>query len=324
MIKHFANFGILGAFALVSSAALVACGDDSSSGIFSMEKSFEMVLDKAKYDYNKKDSTFKRIEPVCKEGTLGNLVGPAEADMWDTLTYKAYENKGIVTILKGKDVVGKYNLSDGSFPRAFWGDEENTSKKIQGGYRLNKKNVMNRVIRYDGNCFMKDYYSVFNKEVDAIENIDAKLKEFYARFQTKEGPVDDKQMLADIRAIDCDELSLYDGLVKIRVQDFKESQGRIIISYDKRSCNVDFHLRYAFEQQDCEAAYADYKDSKSKETFDFNDFFFDVTYSGNDEEYCLDYLILDLKKEKGIPTTKSIQPKEFARGIVNLMIGGMK
>ena len=251
MIKHFANFGILGAFALVSSAALVACGDDSSSGIFSMEKSFEMVLDKAKYDYNKKDSTFKRIEPVCKEGTLGNLVGPAEADMWDTLTYKAYENKGIITIMKGKDVVGKYNLSDGSFPRAFWGDEENTSKKIQGGYRLTNKNVMNHVIRYDGNCFMKDYYSVFNKEVDAIENIDAKLKEFYARFQTKEGPVDDKQMLADIRAIDCDELSLYDGLVKIRVQDFKESQGRIIISYDKRSCNVDFHLRYAFEQKDC-------------------------------------------------------------------------
>ena len=310
--------------ALVPAIALVACGDDSSSGTFSMEKSFEMVLDKAKYDYNKKDSTFKRIEPVCKEGTLGNLVGPAEADMWDTLKYKAYENKGIVTILKGKDVVGKYNLSDGSFPRAFWGDEDNTSKKIQGGYRLTNKNVMNHVIRYDGNCFMKDYYSVFNKEVNAIENIDAKLKEFYGRFQTKEGPVDDKQMLADIRAVDCDELSLYDGLVKIRVQDFKESKGRIIVSYDKRSCNVDFHLRYAFEQQDCEAAYADYKDSKSKETFDFNDFFFDVTYSGNDEEYCLDYLILDLKKEKGIPTTKSIQPKEFARGIVNLMIGGMK
>lgn len=324
MIKHFANFGILGAFALVSSAALVACGDDSGSGVFSMEKSFEMVLDKAKYSYNKKDSTFKRIEPVCKEGTLGNLVGPADADMWDTLTYKAYENKGVVTILKGKEEIAKYNLSDGTFPRAFWGDEDNSSKKIQGGFRLTKKNVINRVIRYDGSCFMKDYYSVFNKEVNAIKNIDAKLKEFYGRFQVKEGPVDDKQMLADIRAVDCDELSLYDGLVKIRVEDFKESKGRIIVSYDKRSCNVDFHLRYAFEQEDCEAAYADYKDSKGKEKFDFNDYFFDVTYSGNDDEYCLDYLILDLKKEKGIPTTKSIQPNEFARGIVKLMVNGMK
>jgi hypothetical protein len=307
--------------ALVPAIALVACGDDSSSGIFSMEKSFEMVLDKAKYDYNKKDSTFKRIEPVCKEGTLGNLVGPADADMWDTLTYKAYENKGKITIMKGKEVVGKYDLSDGSFPRAFWGDEENTSKKIQGGYRLTNKNVMNRVIRYDGNCFMKDYYSVFNKEVDAIENVDAKLKEFYERFQSTDGPVDDKQMIADIRAVDCDELSLYDGLVKIRVQDFKESQGRIIISYDKRSCNVDFHLRYAFEQKDCEAAFADYKDSKSKEKFHFEDYFFDVTYSGKDDEYCLDYLIIDLKKEKGI---KSVKSSEFARGVVNLMLDGMK
>ena len=95
MIKHFANFGILGALALVSSAALVACGDDSGSGVFSMEKSFEMVLEKAKYSYNKKDSTFKRIEPVCKEGTLGNLVGPDDTDQWDTITYKAHEHKGV-------------------------------------------------------------------------------------------------------------------------------------------------------------------------------------------------------------------------------------
>ena len=38
------------AFALASTVALVACGDDSSSGVFSMDKSFEMVLEKAKYD----------------------------------------------------------------------------------------------------------------------------------------------------------------------------------------------------------------------------------------------------------------------------------
>ena len=310
--------------ALVPAIALMACGDDSSSGIFSMEKSFEMVLDKAKYDYSKKDSTFKRVEPVCKEGTLGNLVGPDDADMWDTLTYRAYENKGVVTILKGKEEIAKYNLSDGSFPRGFWGDEDNTSKKIQGGFRLTKKKVINRVIRYDGSCFMKDYYSVFNKEVDAIKNIDAKLKEFYGRFQAKEGPVDDKQMLADIRAIDCDELSMYDGLVKIRVKDFKESEGRIVISYDKRTCNVDFHLRYAFEQRDCEAAYADYKDSKNKEKFNFDDYFFDVVYSGDDDNYCLDYLILDLKKAKGIPIDKSIKSDEFGRGIVKMMVNGMK
>ena len=67
MIKHFVNSGILGAFALVSSAALVACGDDSSSsGVFSMESSFEMVLSKAKYSYNKKDSTLEQVYPVCK------------------------------------------------------------------------------------------------------------------------------------------------------------------------------------------------------------------------------------------------------------------
>ena len=317
MIKKFA-------FALLPAIALVACGDDSSSEIFSMEDSFEMVLEKVKYEYDEDDSTFKRIEPLCKEGSLGNLVGPEDDDVWDTLTYKAFENKGVVTVKKGKEEVGKYKLSDGSFPRAFWGDEDNAYKKIQGGFRLNKKDEMNRVIRYDGSCFMKDYYSVFNKEVNAIRDIDAKLKEFYGRFQAKEGPVDDKQMLADIRVLDCDELSMYDGLVKIRVEDIKESAGRIVIDYSKRTCNVDFHLRYAIEQQDCEAAYADYKASKSKEKFYFEDYFFDVTYSGDDDDYCLDYLVLDLKKEKGIPVEKSIKADEFGRGIVKMLVNGMK
>ena len=312
------------ALALLPTIALVACGDDSSSGIFSMEKSFEMVLEKAKYDYDKKDSTFKWIEPVCKEGTLGNLVGPEDADMWDTTEYKVYESKGVVTVKQGKKEIATYNFSDGTFPKGFWADEDNTSKKIQGGFRMTKKGVLNRAIRYDGSCFMKDYYSVFNKEVNAVKNVDAKLKEFYQRFQTKEGPVDDKQMLADVRAVDCDELTMYDGFVKIRVEDFKESAGRIIISFEKRTCNVDFHLRYAYEQQDCEAAYDDYKHSKSKEKFRFEDYFFDVTYSGDDDDYCLKYLVLDLQKQKGISAEKSIQPDEFGRGIVKMMVNGMK
>ena len=310
------------ALALASTLALVACGDDSSSGIFSMENSFEMVLDKAKYSYSKKDSTFKRIEPICKEGTLGNLVGPADTDVWDTLTYKVHENKGVITLKNGPKDPAKYNFSSSSFPVGFWADPENTSKKIQGGFTLTKKDMMNRVIRYDGSCFMKDYYSLFGKEVEALYDMDKTLTAFYGRFQNDD-VVDQKQMIADIRAVDCDELSLYDGLVKLSLEDFKESSGTIVIKYAKRTCDVSFHIRYAFEQEDCVAAYEDFKnDRNAASKFEFGDYAFDVTYSGDDGAYCLDYLVLDLKSEKGIQ--KSIAPKDFARGIVKMIVNGMK
>lgn len=325
MIKHFVNSGILGAFALVSSAALVACGDDSSSsGVFSMESSFEMVLSKAKYSYNKKDSTLKQVYPVCKEGTLGNLVGPMDADEWDTVTYKAYENKGVITLRKGAEEI-KYSLDDGAFPRGFWADPDYDSKPIQNGLRFEKKDLFKKVIRYDGNCLMKDYYSLFRNGVPALENMDATLAAFYERFQADGAKVEEKQMLSDIRALNCSELSMYDGLVKLKAENFKSSSGTIKVTYAKRTCNVSFQLRYAYEQKDCEAAYEEYKnDTKAAPKFNFDDYYFDVTYTGKDDEYCLDYLILDLKKDKGIPTTKSIKSADFARGVVKLVVDGLK
>ena len=313
------------AFALLPAVALVACGDDSSSGIFSMSDSFEMVLEKAKYSYNKKDSTFNRIEPVCKEGTLHNLVGPDDAKEWDTLTYKVHEHKGIVTVKNGPGDPVNYNVEDGNFPTGFWADPDNDSKKIQGGFRLTKKKMMNRVIRYDGSCFMKDYYSVFRKNLPVLQNMNDELRSFYKSFLPEDTKFDDEQMLLDISALNCEELALFDALLILRLEDFRESSGNIKVSFGKkRTCDVGFKIRYAYEQEDCEAAFADYQASKSKEKFNFNDYFFDVTYGGDNDDYCLDHLILELKEAEGIAPSKSVKTADFARGIVNLMIGGLK
>ena len=288
-----------------------------------MEKSFEMVLDKAKYSYDKKDSTFKQIKPVCKEGTLGNLVGPDDADLWDTLTYKAYENKGVVSLKDSSDSTVKYDYDDDSFPVGFWADSDNESQKILGGYRLTSKDIISRTIRYDGSCLMKDYYSLLNKDVRVLKDMDETLTALYASFQGIEGKVDEKKMLNDIRAVDCDELSMYDGLVKINVEDFKESSGNIAISFAKRTCNVSFNIRYAFEQDDCKAAFEDFKNNRdAEEKFNFDDYAFDVTYSGDNGAYCLDYLILELMEEKGIDT-KRIKSRNFAHGIVKMVVKGM-
>ena len=172
---------------------------------------------------------------------------------------------------------------------------------------------------------MKDYYSLFRNGVPALENMDATLAAFYERFQADGAKVEEKQMLSDIRALNCSELSMYDGLVKLKAENFKSSSGTIKVTYAKRTCNVSFQLRYAYEQKDCEAAYEEYKnDTKAAPKFNFDDYYFDVTYTGKDDEYCLDYLILDLKKEKGIPTTKSIKSADFARGVVKLVVDGLK
>lgn len=323
MKSNLRKLGILSATALASTMALVACGDDSGSEIFSMDESFEMVLEKAKYSFNKKDSTFKRIEPVCKEGTLGNLVGPDDTDLWDTLAYKVHEHKGVVTVKNGPGDPVEYNVEEGSFPTGFWADPDNDSQKIQGGFRLTKKKMMNRVIRYDGSCFMKDYYSLFRKNLPVLQNMNDKLREFYKSFLPEGAKFDDEQMLLDVSALNCEELSLYDALVILKLEEFKESSGKIKVSFDKRTCEIDFHLRYAYEQEDCQAAFDDYKAEKSKEKFDFKNYFFEVTHGGDNDDYCLDHLILELKEAKGIPT-KNVKSADFARGVVNLMVGGLK
>ena len=95
MIKKFA-------FALLPAIALVACGDDDSgSGTIDFEDSFEMVLNKASYEYDDEDSTFKLIKPVCKVERPGNLMGPEDVDEWDTTSYKAREKKGNITLKHG-------------------------------------------------------------------------------------------------------------------------------------------------------------------------------------------------------------------------------
>ncbi len=318
-MKNFLKMaGVLLPITLASSMVLVACGDDSSSsGVFSMEKSFEIVTSKAKYTYNKKDSTLKQILPVCKEGTLGNLVGPKDADEWDTVTYRAYESKGVVSLKKGKDEEIKYSLENGSFPRGFWADPDYDTQKIQKGLRFEKKDLFKSVIRYDGSCLMKDYYSVFLKGNPALENMDEKLTAFYQSF-LGDKTVEDAQMLSDMRAADCDELTLFDGFVRLSLVDFKESSGKIRIKYSKRTCDVSFQYRYAYEQKDCEAAYEEYKNEKPEEAFDFADYAFDVT----EDEYCIRRLIIDLQEDKGIHSQKS--SRDFARDVVKLVVGSLE
>lgn len=299
-------------------ANFIACSSDSSSSTFSMEKSFEILLKKEKYTYDKKDSTLKIISPVCKTGTLGNLVGPNDKNAeWDTLKYESYVNKNIAKLIKG-DSVAKFSFEGKNFPVGLWENQEYDSKKIQSAFRLDKKNMFNTVISYDGSCFMKDYFSLFRKGNPALQFADSALTNFYASFLGKKDTLNEKTMLSDIRVPNCDEMTLYDGLVKLELSDINESSGKITASFEKDECPITFKIRYAFDQADCNAAFEDFNDDKeSSEEFDFNDYSVDVDL----DEFCIPELILHLQKANNI-SVKSANPRLFAKSAVKLMLMG--
>lgn len=317
--------------ALGSTFAMVACSDDSSSGTFDLDEPFEIVLSKAKYSYDEDNSSFVKIVPVCKTGTLGNLVGPDDKGAeWDTVTYKVTERKGVVTAKKGKKEVAKYSFDGESFPVGFWGNSEEDGLKILSGLRLDDDDIVSMVSQYNGSCFMKDYYALFRKGNSALEEVDQYLTDFYNLFKApRDTSTNEKKMLADIRVGSCEELTIYDGLVSVEVSDLKESSGKITISYEDDECPVTFNLRYAINQEDCEAAFEDFQNDRyAAKKFNFDTYANDIVY----DEYCVAQLVLDLKRDKKIPLAKWVpvvddeakaQAKSFARGLVNLVQAGL-
>ena len=98
-----------------------------------------------------------------------------------------------------------------------------------------------------------------------------------------------------------------------------------MVAYDKKECKIDFSLRYAYSESDCKAAYADWQDDKNaSETFSFVDYWKDVNY----DDYCIEELILAMKKAEGIPLKKEARDpdlaKDFANMITGIVVDGMK
>lgn len=322
-------FKILPALALVASTSiLVACGDDSSSSDdetvaagFDLESSFEIALEKGMYFYNAKDSTLAFGKPVCKEGTLGNLVW-ALVDDEDLDSSKVYLSKSTVTV-KASGKTNKYEFNGKKFPAGDWLNQETAKKSIQNAVTLTPYNVYKNVFRYDGKCFLKDFYNAYLKENAAIEEADSALSAFYKRFLAPSDEFSETTMLNDIRVSDCDEMSMFDGLVNISIKEFKESSGALEVSYASKTCSVEFNIRYAFDEDDCKAAFAEYEDSDAKK-FDFKDYWKTVDY----DDYCIEELILQMKKEQNIPLKKTAagaeDAKAFASAIVDAVFVGIK
>lgn len=304
---------------LAGTGSFVAC--DNGSGTFDMDDDFEIVLDKANYKYKSKDSTLILTPAECKVGSLDYLVWNEKSEKADTM--QAYSNGRTASIRTRENAVwDKYDYDGSSFPKGLWVNSTVANQSIYNAQRFLKSGVVETVFRYEGSCFATSLIHQFMKKNSAIEDADSALVKFYTMFK----PDDDKsfktsEMLEDLRAPSCDELTMYDGDVSIAFKNFKSSSGTIALGYDDKTCKIKFEMRYATNKKDCEAAYADYQDDpESPKTFDFNDYSEAVDY----DIYCVKELVLKMQKDKKILDKKKASADELVRSTVKFVLEGMK
>lgn len=310
--------------AVGASALLAGCGSDGGSGKFDLDDSFEIVLDKAEYDYRSKDSLLVVRKPVCQETKMGYLEWKEESQDADSI--EAYEKNGKAYIRpKGNKEWSEFKFEGKNFPKGLIYDVADAKESIRYATRIDKK--IKSVLQYDGNCFMKSYYGNAFGKGSAVKGVDKALKAFYGKFRSDE--FDEDEIIDDARVPDCDEMTLFGGDVVIALDYLKESSGKIVLEYENaESCPITFNIRYAIDEEDCAAAYDDYEKSRSKDDFDFDDYAVSTEYSS----YCIESLVLRFKKDKGVLTKRAAveqvsaeqQASEVARSAVNLLLSGLK
>lgn len=312
---NFACAGLLGA-----GLALVGCGSDSSSDSISMSDSFEIVLDKANYTYSTKDSMLVVKAPVCKQSSLKDLVWKKESEDGDSS--KVYQKSGKTYFCdkKGKDCE-TYSYDGKKFPKGSFVDPDDSKNSIRFAQTLDKS-MIKFVLQYDGNCFAKSYYAQLMDGNEAMEGADEALANFYSKFLADPDDLDEEKMVDDFRAPDCDELSMFEGNVSIKLSNFTTSGGKIVLKYKKNSCDITFNLRYAYNEKDCQAAFDEFSvDKDADEKFYFEDYGEVVNY----DIYCINDMVNALQRDhKVLGKSVAVDAAALPKAAVKFVVGGLK
>lgn len=308
--------------------ALVGCGDESTNQI-EFDENFEMVLSKASYTYRAKDSTLTIIPAECKASTLGYVVWNRKAEDGDTL--KAYRNGDVASVrpLRQYKDWSKYEYSGKSFPKGLWSESKASNQSVFNGKRFLKNGVVESVFRYEGSCFASSLLHQFFTKNSSIVEADSAIAKFYMMFKSEKDKVfNSKEMLDDLRAPSCNRITMYDGDVNITMKNFKSNSGTVSLGYAKKTCDIKFKLRQAYNKTDCESAFGDFQDDKNAaRTFDFDTYAEDVDY----DIYCIKKLVLSMQEDKKIlpratadESSEDAEADNLARSAVKFVLSGMK
>ena len=331
-------------FSLVSLAFggffMMSCGDDSSSSSsLSLEDSFDIVLAKAHYDYNSKDSSLTITYPLCKESDLGSNKAWWKKENPDSVfKYTSYLDKTKALLFeKGITEPRRFEFDGGKFPVGFWSTSSaQKEEKFQTGMKFGKNHDLATVVHYSGECYAENFKTSLFEENPAMEQTEKALIDFYLKFQPLDKQViedeeDEKIASRNIFVAECNRITLYNDLVSIKVDELKESSGKLTVSYkgDKYNdkCPVEFSIRYAINESDCYDAYEEFSDEKkNKDVGEFN--FADYSMKVDFNRFCIEHLVLHMQEEQGVSFKKStssqLDGNDFAKGVVRLVLSGLK
>ncbi len=316
--------------ALAACGAFVGCSDQGGSPEFNVEDPFDIVLSKSSYSYKSKDSLLIVKEPVCKEvkdGGLKYLQWKKETSTPDSIF--AYRSKSTAYVREDRDddeddeVAYVYDGS--SFPGGNWVRADENKNSIHHALVFSS-GVLKKTFQYDGSCFMKSFYTqLFNKN-SSLKGAETALGKFYEMFSDDdEYELDENEIIEDMRVPDCDELSMHDGDVGIKVNMLKASRGKISLNYQNKTCLIKFSLRYANKESDCQDAYDEYKLNRNTDkSFAFEDYDRSIEYSYD----CITELVKKVKADRTTlkKSTASDEDlaKEMTSAAVDVILSGLK
>lgn len=325
--KKFSKATLVASLGFGAAMTLSACGDDDSpSGKISLSKSFEMVLAKTDYKYNSKDSILSINAPLCEVSSLGALVWRKNNNEdVDTSMFYMAGKKAEWCDEKGKNCVS-FEFEGKSFPRGLLIRNDDVASVARNGYRIDK-NVIKHVYQYDGDCYAKSFHDRMLKDDHAFEEAREALTAFYKKFLADPESFDEEKMKDEFNAPNCDELTMHHGDVSIKLTDFKENSGKVVIKYKKKTVTISFKLRYDYNEADCKAAYNDYKAEKSEEEFEFDDYSVEIS---DGFVYEINEMANNFKRDNKVlgkeaaSADDDVLSKKFARAMVMFALSGMK
>lgn len=233
------------AAALAFTACSSSSSADSDGAAASDTKGF-IARYKAGYEINKSEQTITYSEPVCKEEG-GKLVWDRNGEK-ETFSYEYDSKTGRVTVdFDGDEEV--YSYSGSSFPKGVWRDayEDEEDGAVASVEVFGDKTVEAGIV-YSGNCFLKDIF------------MDAAGGEFGEGLDMMEGT-----------EITCDKITIMKDYT-VEITSWSKDEIKAKYTYGTESCTNSSKPRFAYNESDCKAAYADYKGAKDAEEFDFEDY----------------------------------------------------
>lgn len=255
-------------FSIVSMAmlALAACSENSSTGTdpevledetFSTENGSSAVVykgdgifytDKAYFNIDTSKQILSIYTPECKVQKDTLYWSDGKTGKATTISYKYNSSSQSINLEENKKKLSMKFYGD-SFPYGQWIEPNSESGLVYNGYALHASGKFNYTKYFGDSCL-----------VDNLKTIHGFL-----------GFKDNEKM----EKVSCNTAKY--GDVDVIYEKYSAGSSSLKISKGKKSCSVSITPRFKANEEDCQAAYDDYKDAADNSPFNFDNYSLDIS-----------------------------------------------